>query len=89
MRNLVRAGLAGLGSLLVLVALVLWVAPFGYRVDKFFRLFWWVGDYPVATILGSLVVGVIGGALIAAGVTMNDQPTVIPPPWNMSRRHEQ
>jgi len=81
MRDLVRAGLAGLGSLLILVALVLWVAPFGYRGDKLFHLLWWVGDYPLATMLAGLLAGVVGFVLCAAAVTMGDKPTTIPPPY--------
>ena len=85
MRNLVRAGLAGLGSLFILVALVLWMAPFGFRVDKFFRLFWWAGDYPAATMLAGLIAGVGGGILLLEAVIMGDEPTTIPPPWRTPR----
>ena len=81
MRNLVRAGLAGLGSLLVLGAFVLWVAPFGYRADKLFRLLWWTRDYPLATMLAGLIAGVVGFVLCVAAVIMGDEPTTIPPPW--------
>ena len=85
MRDLLRLGLMILGSFLIVAAGGLWVAPFVYQADAFFRLFWWVRDYPATTMLVGFLAGVGGFILFVVAVEMGDEPTTIPPPWRPSR----